>query len=108
LRFPRYTPSFGTGKARLSATNIRRALVMLIKIFWTLGVRADYRRIFWKYSWPWLKPGKIEFLIPTSVCAYHLILFARDACAGRTNASNYAFRERELAGRDIAKATAAE
>ncbi len=95
-------------KARLSPTNIRRALTMLIKIFWVLGVRADYRRIFWKYSWPWLKQGKIEFLIATSVCAHHLISFARDACAGRTNASNYAHGQRDFADEAAPQATAAE
>lgn len=93
-------------KARLSPTNIRRALTMLVKIFWVLGVRADYRRIFWKYSWPWLRQGKIEFLIATSVCAHHLIMFARDACAGRTNASNYAFKQRQLADENVAQAAA--
>ena len=85
-------------KARLSPKNIRRGLVMLVKIFWTLGVRADYRRTFWRYSWPWLMRGKIEFLIATSVCIHHLVMFARDACAGRTNASNYAHRPRDSAG----------
>jgi hopanoid C-2 methylase len=94
-------------KARLSPTNIRRALVMLAKIFWTLGVRADYRRTFWKYTWPWVKQGKIEFVIATSVCAHHLIMFARDACAGRTNASNYAQKQRDLAGGAVPQATAA-
>ncbi|MDR3408922.1 MAG: DUF4070 domain-containing protein, partial [Methylovirgula sp.] len=74
--------------------NILRGLVMLTKIFWTLGVRADYRRTFWKYTWPWLKHGDVEFVIATSVCVHHLIMFARDACAGRTNASHYAARQR--------------
>jgi radical SAM superfamily enzyme YgiQ (UPF0313 family) len=95
-------------KARLSPTNIRRALTMLVKIFWVLGVRADYRRIFWKYSWPWLKRGKIEFLIATSVCAHHLISFARDAYAGRTNASNYAHGQRDVADEAAPQANAAE
>jgi hopanoid C-2 methylase len=81
-------------KARLSPKNIQRGLVMLAKILWTLGVRADYRRTFWKYTWPWLKRGEIEFMIATSVCVHHLVMFARDACAGRTNASHYAHRQR--------------
>ena len=83
-------------------------LTMLIKIFWMLGVRADYRRIFWKYTWPWLKHGKIEFLIATSVCAHHLISFARDAYAGRTNASNYAHGQRDFADEAAPQVTAAE
>lgn len=81
-------------KARLAPKNILRGLVMLTKIFWTLGVRADYRRTFWKYTWPWLKRGEIEFVIATSVCVHHLVMFARDACAGRTNASHYAHHQR--------------
>lgn len=93
-------------RARLAPKNVLRGLVMLAKIFWTLGLRGDYRRTFWKYSWPWLKRRKIEFLIATSVCAHHLVMFSRDACAGRANASNYAHRQRDFA--DGATQVAAE
>jgi len=33
--------------------------------------------------------GEIEFLISVTLLAHHLILFAREASAGRRNASNY-------------------
>jgi hypothetical protein len=95
-------------RARLAPKNILRGLVMLAKIFWTLGVRADYRRSFWKYTWPWLKRGEIEFVIATSVCVHHLVMFARDACAGRANASHYAHRRRAPARDGGPRAAAAE
>ena len=34
---------------RASWRNIRRALVMLSRIFWFVGVKGDYRRVFWRY-----------------------------------------------------------
>jgi radical SAM superfamily enzyme YgiQ (UPF0313 family) len=93
-------------KARLAPKNILRGLVMLTKIFWTLGVRADYRRTFWKYTWPWLKRGEVEYIIATSICVHHLVMFARDASAGRTNASHYAHKQRD--SEPELRATAAE
>jgi hopanoid C-2 methylase len=95
-------------RARLAPKNILRGLVMLAKIFWTLGMCADYRRSFWKYTWPWLKRGEIEFVIATSVCVHHLVMFARDACAGRANASHYAHRRRAPATDAGPQAAAAE
>jgi hopanoid C-2 methylase len=94
-------------RARFAPKNVVRGLVMLTKIFWTLGVRADYRRTFWKYTLRWFRPGQIEFVIATSICVHHLVMFARDACAGRTNASHYAHtqrREGEEAAPQIAAA----
>ncbi len=83
-------------KARVSPHNIARGLVMLAKVMWRLGVVADYRAHFWKFAWPLLRRGEIEAILATAVSAHHLIMFSRDACAGRTNASNYAHRLRLL------------
>jgi len=74
---------------RASWRNIRRALVMLSRIFWFVGVKGDYRRVFWRYALARLRRGEIEFLISVTLLAHHLILFAREASAGRRNASNY-------------------
>ncbi len=93
-------------KARFSPKNILRGLVMLTKIFWVLGVRADYRRSFWKYTLRWFRPGQIEFVIATSICVHHLVMFARDACSGRTNASHYAHRQRDFADEALPQAAA--
>jgi hypothetical protein len=74
---------------RASWRNIRRALVMLSRIFWFVGVKGDYRRVFWRFALARLRHGQIEFLIQVALLAHHLILFAREASAGRRNASNY-------------------
>jgi radical SAM superfamily enzyme YgiQ (UPF0313 family) len=76
-------------KARVSPANIRRGLTMLAKVLWKLGVRGDYRRAFWRFTWPRLMRGEIEAILATAISAHHLIMFARDASAGRGNASHY-------------------
>jgi len=75
--------------------NIKRALIMLRNIFWKVGVLGDYRRVFWKFALGRLRRGDIEGLIGSATIAHHLIKFARDACVGQQNASNYSIRLRE-------------
>ena len=77
---------------RASWRNIRRALIMLSRIFWFVGVKGDYRRVFWRFALARLMRGEIEYLIAVPLLAHHLILFAREASAGRRDASNYSFK----------------
>jgi radical SAM superfamily enzyme YgiQ (UPF0313 family) len=77
---------------RASWRNIRRALIMLSRIFWFVGVKGDYRRVFWRYAVARLVRGEIEYLIMVTLLAHHLILFAREASSGRRNASHYSFK----------------
>jgi radical SAM superfamily enzyme YgiQ (UPF0313 family) len=77
---------------RASWRNIRRALIMLSRIFWFVGVKGDYRRVFWRYALARLVRGEIEYLIATMLLVHHLVLFAREASAGRRDASNYNFK----------------
>jgi hypothetical protein len=81
----------------VKAKDVRRGLTILFKVIWKMGVLADYRRIFWRFAWPRLKAGKIEEVISVSILAKHLITFARKACAGELNASNYSMRLRARA-----------
>ena len=81
---------------RASWRNIRRALVMLARIFWFVGVKGDYRRVFWRFALARLVRGEIEYLIAVPLLAHHLILFAREASAGRRDASNYSFKPEAL------------
>ena len=81
---------------RASWRNIRRALVMLSRIFWFVGVKGDYRRVFWRFALARLMRGEIEYLIAVPLLAHHLILFAREASAGRRDASNYSFKPEAL------------
>jgi hypothetical protein len=84
-------------KQRASWANIKKGLSILQRIIWEMGVRSDYRRQFWKFAWPLIKRGQIEHIIGVGIVAHHLILFAREASAGRTNASNYSAKLREPA-----------
>jgi hopanoid C-2 methylase len=78
-----------------SWANIKRALVMLRKIFWKVGVLGSYRRVFWKFALGRLRRGDIEGLIQSTLMSHHLITFARDATSGAQNMSNYSIRLRE-------------
>jgi len=80
---------------RASWRNMRRALIMLSRIFWHVGVKGDYRSVFWRFALARLRRGQIEYLIATMLLAHHLIMFAREASAGRRDASNYNFKPTE-------------
>src|SRR5690606_9181170 len=77
--------------------NIKLGLTMLRNIFWKVGVRGDYRRVFWKFALRRLARGEIEYLISSVLVAHHLIMFARSASRGKTNASYYSLKLRETA-----------
>jgi radical SAM superfamily enzyme YgiQ (UPF0313 family) len=80
---------------RASWANVRRGLVMLSRIVWLVGIRGDYRRVFWRFAWARIKRGEIEPLIAVSLVAHHLILFAREAVMGHRVASHYSFKPGE-------------
>ncbi|MBI3434874.1 MAG: B12-binding domain-containing radical SAM protein [Proteobacteria bacterium] len=79
---------------RASWKNIRRGLGILGRILWHVGLRGDYRRHFWGFALRRAARGEIESLISVAILAHHLILFAREASAGRKNASYYSERLR--------------
>ncbi|ACK50840.1 Radical SAM domain protein [Methylocella silvestris BL2] len=81
-------------RQRLSPRNIRMAVIILAKLFWHVGLRGGYRRAFWTFALGRLIRGKIEPVISVGLVAHHLIMFARDACSGRSNASHYSAKNR--------------
>jgi hypothetical protein len=70
---------------------------LLRNIFWQVGVRGDYRRTFWPFALRRLARGEIEYLIAVCLVAHHLILFARAAASGQTNASYYSLKLQDVA-----------
>jgi len=74
---------------RASWSNVAMGFELLGRILWKLGVRGDYRRTFWRFAWPALKAGKIEFVIHIGVVSHHLIEFTRDCLGGRGESSFY-------------------
>src|ERR1700742_3350588 len=83
------TPQQGTWK------NIKLGLTMLRNIFWQVGVLGDYKIEFWKFALNRLRRGEFEYLISSIMVAHHLIMFARDASGGQTNASYYSLKLQE-------------
>lgn len=83
-------------RQRLSPRNVRMALVILAKLAWKVGVRGSYRRAFWSFTLRRLIRGQIEPILSVGLVAHHLIMFAQDACSGRSNASHYSAKTRPL------------
>ena len=77
-------------KARVNAEMIGRGLRILSRLIWHVGVRSDYRRLFWKMALPYLRQLKIEEVIHTGVVAHHLISYSRECATGKGEKSFYA------------------
>jgi len=89
---------FDPGKLRrVEKDDIRQGLGILRRVIWRVGVRSDYRRVFWRMAWPALKSGDIEPVIHIGLVAHHLIQFARDCAAG---IGEYSFYSAKSAPRD--------
>ncbi len=78
--------------ARASWSNIRRGLTITANLLFKVGVASDYRATFWRTAWPLLRQGRVEEVIHVGLVAHHLISYAREAIAGRQNASYYSPR----------------
>ncbi|MBV9824985.1 MAG: B12-binding domain-containing radical SAM protein [Alphaproteobacteria bacterium] len=89
-------------RARLNAANLRRAAVILGKLFVKVGLFSGYRRQFWRFAAESLRAGRVGDFIAVCLVAHHLIRFARDCTEGRQNASFYADRAKLPAAREVA------
>ncbi|GAC1403991.1 MAG: B12-binding domain-containing radical SAM protein [Candidatus Velthaea sp.] len=83
--------------ARVNPKNIRRGITILTKILIRIGIFSHYRRTFWKTCGPLLRQGRIEPLIHIGIVGHHLITYARNALAGKYNASHYSAKTRKRA-----------
>ena len=81
---------------RTNRTMVKKGLTILAKLLWHVGIKGDggYRAIFWRFALPLLVKGKVEALLNYGLPAHHLIMFAREACSGRGNASHYSAKLR--------------
>ena len=84
-------------RGRLNPANLRRGIVIIIKLLIRIGVLGDYRHTFWQMAWPALRAGRIEELIHVGLVAHHMITFARSCDSGRENASFFADRPKRIA-----------
>jgi hypothetical protein len=69
---------------------VKRGLKIVFRVLWQCGVRADYRREFWRLASVALRSGDVEGLISSAVVGHHLITFAREALTGRAERAFYA------------------
>jgi radical SAM superfamily enzyme YgiQ (UPF0313 family) len=74
--------------------NFKRGLNIISRVVWYVGVRGDYKRVFWKFALRRLIRGDIECVLRVAIGAHHLIRFTREATSGRANASYYSHRDR--------------
>jgi hopanoid C-2 methylase len=81
--------AFPFNPQRSSWRNVRRGVAILARLFWRVGLRGHYRRVFWRLAWPTLKAGRIEQLIHIAVVSHHLIEFTRDCMRGAGESSFY-------------------
>src|SRR6266481_4858755 len=84
----RITPPLS--RARLTPANLRRAIVIVMRLMVRIGLLGDYRGTFWRMARPALRAGRIEELIHVGLVAHHMIVFARACAAGRENAAFFA------------------
>jgi radical SAM superfamily enzyme YgiQ (UPF0313 family) len=78
---------------QLTWFNAKRALGILRRLIWRVGIRSDYRGEFWKMFWTQLKAGNVENIFQIAMVAHHLITYAREVTCGQVQASNYSVRE---------------
>jgi hypothetical protein len=92
--------------AQATWPNIKRALLILRRLIWRVGICSDYRREFWRMFWTELKQGNIETIFQVAMVAHHLITYARECTQGKMQSSNYSIRRVE-AEREEAELAAA-
>jgi radical SAM superfamily enzyme YgiQ (UPF0313 family) len=75
--------------------NIKRAINIARRIVWRVGIRSDYRKLFWEMAWRELKLGHVEAVFQISMVAHHLITYSRECTQGKMQSSNYSIRQIE-------------
>jgi radical SAM superfamily enzyme YgiQ (UPF0313 family) len=75
--------------------NILRALGIFRRIVWKVGIKSDYRKLFWNMAWRELKQGNVESVFQIAMVAHHLITYARECTQGKMQSSNYSIRQVE-------------
>lgn len=84
-------------RRRVRLRDVVLGLRALARVLWQVGVRADYRRPFWRTVRPLLRAGRIDQVVHVGFVGHHLIRFVRACEAGHTEASFYADPNRTAA-----------
>jgi radical SAM superfamily enzyme YgiQ (UPF0313 family) len=75
--------------------NLRRAIRIFSRLIWHVGLRSNYRQLFWDMAWRELKQGNVENVFAIAIVAHHLITYSRECTGGRMQSSNYSMRQVE-------------
>jgi hopanoid C-2 methylase len=89
-------------RGKLTWNNLSLAVVLAFNIALHIGLRADYRRWFWKAVLPALRRGQIDAAFSMGVVGHHMITFSREALRGEQNASFYSAQTRRSTVEDTA------
>src|SRR4029079_13549173 len=81
-------------KGKLNWANLSGAAVMAFRIAYHVGLKADYRKPFWRAARYALKRGQIDAVLGMGFIGHHLIEFTREALRGEQNASYYSTKTR--------------
>lgn len=80
---------------RATWNNIKRMVRILSRLIWWVGIKSNYRSLFWKMMWRELKQGNVKNVFAIAVVAHHLITYARECTEGKMQSSNYSMRQVE-------------
>ncbi len=90
-------------RGQITFNNLRFAAVFAARIVLHVGLKADYRRAFWRAARHALRRGQIDAALGMAFVGHHLIEFTREALRGEQNASFYSHthkRPAPMRGRD--------
>ena len=76
-------------RGRLTFANLKFAAIFALRIVLHVGLKADYRRHFWRAARKALRGGHIDGVFGMAFIGRHLIEFSREALRGEQNASFY-------------------
>ena len=82
-------------KGKLKPAAIKQGLTLLFNSIIELGIKADYRREFWRVFLYAVRRGEIGGALGMAFMSHHLIKFTREALAGEQNASFYSAKARD-------------
>jgi hypothetical protein len=85
---------------KLTWSNLKFAAIFAWRIVFHVGLRADYRRSFWRAARHAMRRGKIDAVFGMAFIGHHLIEFSREALRGDQNASFYSTRMRDVSDDD--------
>src|SRR5215471_5431494 len=93
-------------RGQITFANLKFAVLFALRLIFYVGLKADYRRHFWRAAAKAFRRGYIDAVLGMGFIAHHLIEFSREALRGEQNASFYSALRKRRSGsalRDLPK-----